>query len=1068
MSKRLVLLSFFILAVGSLTAQEIIDSVLYIAEGTTEIKKQAYYGRTDFNKVVIPSSVTQISGLAFHSCTKLKEVDIPSSVDSIGNAAFQNDSSLTKVTLPKGISYLGYRVFKNTGITELIIPSSVDSIGKETFNGCFNLKTVVIPDGVQKIDNNAFGNSAITRIEIPASVTTFGTNITTKNAIWAVVKRSPAYYYALNKGFSVDTPPETLEESAAGILSESNQAKIASSEKWTPDDFTTENVRCYWNFSSYLDGAGEYAITFSYTGGACKLCLSDALILIDGNASAYIEEVRSAGNNPRKIEYTVVIHSETKSVELYALARTRGGTESNGTITLKKLVGESMNLTTVDTIYNGQYQHLTMLKELTLGGFVKSIGENAFPASLETLRNYNNAYVDEWATSHGWYLSNVTEDYREYTKDKNKELKREPYMTENDEYWSERRYRFDISELPPMNTERDTIYSLSIPYRIPEDEQKYKNNIEKQDYIGNWKNNTYSYLAETDENNLMLVSVNQSIFIEYYTSTFKKVGEKEIALELPLWGGFFASTDGCYYVVEGQLNPDDSNEVETFRFIKYDKDWNRIQSLSVFGSNTSGPFEASGLTMLDFENLLFVRTAHLIYAGSDGVKHQTNCFFAVDKTDMSLVYKQTGIDASYLQYTSHSFNQLHTIKNGFYAGIDHGDAYPRAIVLGKNKYSISEMKGGACYTTPICKIPGETGNNFTGVKVGGFSSSETHYLTAYTLMDTTNFNQNFRRTQNLYITATPDLLNGFGEHIHRQVTFHEEGSESVRTPHLVKYGKNDFLLLWSREEKVYYMHIDGDGTLGEPYSFDGHLSDCLPILYNGYVTWYVTDGSSLDFYRIDLTDLSKHECFNLHGKTAKEAKEIVCMNSIESVRYYDYFESHFPNVEKIIVDGSVSTVGAYAFHGTKHLTCAVIEDGVQTLENGCFYKCSSNLTIYIPRSVTSIGTDVTSRTATWVVEEGSYAHTYALENNFTVKVISSEEFHNITAIDILIVDDIKIYANNRSIIVENAESEIRVFDATGRLICKNAADNVHTEISMKKSGVYVVKVGTIVKRIFIY
>ncbi|MBR5433890.1 MAG: hypothetical protein IK117_05600, partial [Bacteroidales bacterium] len=55
-----------VLATCSLSAQTIIDSVLYIDEGTTQIKNSAYYGRTDFNKVVIPSSVTVINGLAFH------------------------------------------------------------------------------------------------------------------------------------------------------------------------------------------------------------------------------------------------------------------------------------------------------------------------------------------------------------------------------------------------------------------------------------------------------------------------------------------------------------------------------------------------------------------------------------------------------------------------------------------------------------------------------------------------------------------------------------------------------------------------------------------------------------------------------------------------------------------------------------------------------------------------------------------------------------------------------------------------------------------------------------------
>ena len=1144
-------------AVNSLPNNVIIDSVLYIAEGTTEIKKKAYYEKTNFNKVVIPSTVKQISGLAFHSCTNLKEVDIPASVDTIGDAAFQNDSLLTKVTLHEGISYLGYRVFKNTGITELTIPSSVDSIGKETFNGCFNLQTVVIPDGVQKINNSAFDKSALTSIEIPASVTKFGSNITSKNAVWVVEKRSPAYYYALNKGFTVETPPETLEESAAAILAESKQAQIASSEKWETGDFTTENTRRYWDFSSYIDGAGEYAITFTYTGGACKLCLADALVLVDGKAVAYFEETRSAGSNPRKIEYTVVIHSETKDLKLYALARTSGGTESKGTITLKKLLGESLNLISADTIYNGQYQYLTILKELTLGGFVKSIGENAFPSSLETLRNYNNAYVDEWATSHGWYLSNVTEDYREYTKDKNKELKRESYMTEGDEYWSEQRYRFDDSEFIPQYTERDTIdrlYGYKAKYY-------YTNNEEKHDYE-RWAAVHNSYLAKTEDNLLMLINVGDSILVEYYTPQYEKTEVKHISLELPMFGTFLASEDGYYYVVEGQYNPDEIEDLEVVRVIKYDKNWNHIKALSIYGSNTTCPFAFSQATMLENDNHLYIRTGHTMYRDSEGISHQANMFIDVDKNDMSLVYKQTGLGSSYVQYVSHSLDQLQTTKNGFYAGLDLGDAFPRAVVIGKNKQPMNNMEPGSFYTTKIInnmpQYPRIGSDSYLGVCVGGFASSETHFLTAYA-MDDTAWSELIRYpSRNIYITATPDLPDGFGEHIHRKVTDYPVETYSARNPYLVKYGKNDFLLLWSRHNKVYYTHVNGDGSFGEQYSFEGHLSSCTPILYNGYIIWYVTDGNSMFFNQIDLQDISKHETIETEGNGYKYLKEIVLIGMPETDfrPYGTAFEDFYPRVESVIIDGSVKNINKGAFLGSSTLTnlvledgvesimyaafydcdireldipCSVtsiardafnfnknltkvtfcdglqslgieafrncdlrevtipknvfwvdieafmnnpnlskvvIEDGVQRLYDKCFAECAENLEIYVPSSVTIFGENITDPTATWVVEKGSAAYKYAIKNNYKIRLVSGDNNNN-TAITESNMNNLNIYANNHTIFVENADDEILVYDAIGRLICRDAACHVLTEKKKKKSGVYVVKVGNLAKKVIV-
>ncbi|MBO7594318.1 MAG: CotH kinase family protein [Salinivirgaceae bacterium] len=63
-----------------------------------------------------------------------------------------------------------------------------------------------------------------------------------------------------------------------------------------------------------------------------------------------------------------------------------------------------------------------------------------------------------------------------------------------------------------------------------------------------------------------------------------------------------------------------------------------------------------------------------------------------------------------------------------------------------------------------------------------------------------------------------------------------------------------------------------------------------------------------------------------------------------------------------------------------------------------------------------------------------------------------------------------IYACGNKIVVENATDEIRVYDAMGRLVGKDAPRNVFTEttaITIKSTGVYIVKTGTMVKRVAI-
>ena len=63
---------------------------------------------------------------------------------------------------------------------------------------------------------------------------------------------------------------------------------------------------------------------------------------------------------------------------------------------------------------------------------------------------------------------------------------------------------------------------------------------------------------------------------------------------------------------------------------------------------------------------------------------------------------------------------------------------------------------------------------------------------------------------------------------------------------------------------------------------------------------------------------------------------------------------------------------------------------------------------------------------------------------------------------------VNIYAYGRNIVVENATDEISVYDAMGKLICRDAIHRVRTELNVKNTGVYIVKVGNTAKRVVIY
>ncbi len=72
-----------------------------------------------------------------------------------------------------------------------------------------------------------------------------------------------------------------------------------------------------------------------------------------------------------------------------------------------------------------------------------------------------------------------------------------------------------------------------------------------------------------------------------------------------------------------------------------------------------------------------------------------------------------------------------------------------------------------------------------------------------------------------------------------------------------------------------------------------------------------------------------------------------------------------------------------------------------------------------------------------------------------------------TAINAVAATAVNIYAHHNTIVVENAEDEIRVYDAMGRLIVETPHCDVSTEIRVNGTGIYIVKTGNTAKRVMI-
>lgn len=365
----------------------------------------------------------------------------------------------------------------------------------------------------------------------------------------------------------------------------------------------------------------------------------------------------------------------------------------------------------------------------------------------------------------------------------------------------------------------------------------------------------------------------RGITIDRYDQNLKFLSHSELKLELPLYGGIYFGTN-YNFLVCGQENKEENNDKEVIRVIRYSKDWQRQAAASLYGANTTVPFRAGSLDMVESGNMLYIRTCHEMYRDpSDGLNHQANIQLSVRIPDMTITEQQTGVSNYSTGYVSHSFNQM-ILKDGPHIlAADHGDAYPRSVIMFRYDHSAgAEHLAEEPAHVEVFPIVGETGDNYTGVSVGGLQSSDTAYLIAGNSVQQKVGTDLRKGQRNIFVTVTPK--GAFSEdatQVKWLTDYHEGDNVAVTTPFLVKITGNSFMMLWEENDKVRYALLDGNGNLvSKIYQAEGKLSGCEPIVANGKITWYFTgDGTFIGdstpfFYQISCSDPENFQFVHEH------------------------------------------------------------------------------------------------------------------------------------------------------------------------------------------------------------
>lgn len=291
-------------------------------------------------------------------------------------------------------------------------------------------------------------------------------------------------------------------------------------------------------------------------------------------------------------------------------------------------------------------------------------------------------------------------------------------------------------------------------------------------------------------------------FVERYDNAGKAVELKTFPMELPIFGGFLAGEDGNFYLAFGQENPDEKDQLETWRVVKYDKSWNRLAAASVTGgkSCTTLPFRSTVARMAlspDGKELTLHAARQRYTSKDDGKRHQSNITIVMTTADM----KVTAVSEEFpSNHVSHSFGQFIQYDGQKTVTVDHGDAYPRSFVLQTGDRQ-----------TDLLKLAGKEGQNVTNAIGSGFEVTKDGYLFLGCSAPQENFDKELESAWNVFCTYTDSKLN--------KTTFTwltTGNAQSVDTARLVKLNDDKFLAMWGKDGSVHYQLLGSKGAkLGE-------------------------------------------------------------------------------------------------------------------------------------------------------------------------------------------------------------------------------------------------------------
>lgn len=721
---------------------------------------------------------------------------------------------------------VGRNAFNNcTSLSFVKISDPIESIGERAFFNCLNLNDVYVDKNVKVIENQAFGyfdgevkNSEFIAIcflgtaaetyfaENKFEVVSSG-NICGENSVYTFDNQSgtltiygagDTYDYCLDLNDDNSEVNKIIISNHITGIGDSFFSNFENAETVTlPDNLKSIGSFAFANFSSIE--SLRFSDSLDYIGiGAFEGCTKLKKLIFNGDAPAADDKIFNA--DKKYIYY----HFSKKGWDDF---------RSNEFL--------SDYITYIDLDKASQSDHIVFVKKTD-----KLSTGDVFQLEIELDPNISTEF--EWETSDPSVVqvspSGLISAYKEGTakitvKSKDRDCTASCEITVSDD-------NNKISSLEKSMIKLDGAIT---------------NNISRNNYDGISSNKLNSYLTENADGTFTRIEnidseekyidgeeekqrlKSDGIIVETYSEEFKLMDSFELESQLSKCQGFFSGAK-YNFLVFAQDNNNNDDSAEVLRIVRYNKEWKEEKACSIRNIDVSNIPNYS-LRMTENDKYLYINACRGLYN-----MHQKNLTIAVDKETMEMTAYDFG------GWVSHSFNQFIQIDDDYVYCADHGDGYPRAVVINRFNADVFEENNLVeTYAFPII-VEGDDGiDNLTGVSVGGFSLSDSTCIIAGNTVDQSNSKNSTYGQRNIFVTVTDKSLS---ETDIFYLTDYEEGSNiKPRTPQLVKINSNIFLVMWEEENTVTSgictkaVLIDCNVNLiSDINNIAVRLSDCQPIV----------------------------------------------------------------------------------------------------------------------------------------------------------------------------------------------------------------------------------------------